>query len=81
MPKVNLYLILNQYRNVADTSLDIGEPTESAYLVGGLDPSCYSYQVAFLWAIYDTETIKMQMIDLENNKGGGIKEALRIIKE
>ena len=81
MPKGQSIFNPESIQKCYDTSLDIGELTESAYLVAGLDPAATGYQAAFLWAIYDTETIKMQMIDLENNKGGGIKEALRIIKE
>ncbi len=64
-----------------DDTLDIGDVTESAYLVAGLDPAATGYQAAFLWAIYDDSPLRLQMIDLENNKGGGIKEALRVMKE
>lgn len=64
-----------------DETLDIGDVTESAYLVAGLDPAATGYQAAFLWAIYDDSPLRLQMIDLENNKGGGIKEALRVMKE
>ena len=64
-----------------DDTVDIGEVTESAYLVAGLDPAATGYQAAFLWAIYDDSPLRLQMVDVENNKGGGIKEALRVMKE
>ena len=64
-----------------DDTVDIGEVKESAYLVAGLDPAATGYQAAFLWAIYDSSPLRLQMVDIENNKGGGIKEALRIMKE
>ena len=35
-----------------------------------------------MWAILDDgEDAMIQMVDIENNKGGGIEEALRVIKE
>ena len=49
-----------------DDTIDTGEVKESAYLVAGLDPAATGYQAAFLWAIYDSSPLKLQMVDIEN---------------
>ena len=65
-----------------DRQLNIGNIPKGSYLVAGLDPAATGYQAAFLWAILDDgEDSLLQMVDIENNQGGGIDEALRVIKE
>ena len=65
-----------------DTNKVVGQIPKHSYLVAGLDPAATGYQAAFLWAILDDgEDALLQMVDIQNNKGGGIEEALQIIKE
>lgn len=49
-------------------------------LVAGLDPATAGYQAAFLWG-YDPVGDKLYMVDAVNEKGGGIKPALKIIQD
>jgi hypothetical protein len=44
-------------------------------LVGGLDPSGSGYQAAFLWGYQVRPVLKMWMVDIENQEGGGITKA------
>lgn len=43
-------------------------------LVAGLDPSATGYQSAFLWCFYP-ETGMQYMVDMDNERGGGIAKA------
>jgi hypothetical protein len=68
---------IEQCRN---QSRDIGQVPPGTRLVAGLDPASTGYQAAFLWA-FDTENNKLHMVDMNNSLGGGIPQALSIIKE
>ena len=68
---------IEQCRN---QSRDIGQIPPGTRLVVGLDPASTGYQAAFLWA-FDTENNKLHMVDMNNSLGGGIPQALSIIKE
>lgn len=63
-----------------DRTRVIGHVPPDSRLVAGLDPSGTGYQAAFLWAV-TLDPFKLYMVDLENNAGGGIKEARRIMEE
>ena len=63
-----------------DQKRDIGHIPAGVRLIAGLDPASTGYQAAFLWA-YDSETNKLSMIDMNNSLGGGIPQALDVIKE
>ena len=63
-----------------DQKRDIGHIPQGTRLIAGLDPASTGYQAAFLWA-YDAVTNKLHMVDMNNNLGGGIPQALEIIKE
>lgn len=63
-----------------DQKRDIGQIPHGVRLIAGLDPASTGYQAAFLWA-YDMETNKLYMVDMNNHLGGGIPQALEIIKE
>ena len=63
-----------------DQSRSIGHIPHNVSLIAGLDPASTGYQAAFLWG-YDQSANKLFMIDMENSLGGGIPQALRIIKE
>jgi len=62
-----------------DQSRDIGHIPAGVRLIAGLDPASTGYQAAFLWG-YDQSSNKMYMIDMENSLGGGIPQALSIMK-
>ncbi|NIS12285.1 MAG: hypothetical protein GWN97_10310, partial [Thermoplasmata archaeon] len=63
-----------------DRTRRIGQMPESHYrLVAGLDPAAAGYQASFLWA-YTLDDQRQYLVDLDNTKGGGIIEALRIIQ-
>ena len=61
--------------------MNIGTIPGGSYLVAGLDPAATGYQAGFLWAV-ETESgeIKLTMVDLDNNLGGGLDEAFELIK-
>jgi len=59
---------------------DIGHIPQGTRLIAGLDPASTGYQAAFLWA-YDSVTNKLHMVDMNNSLGGGIPQALEIMKE
>ena len=65
-----------------DVNLDLGQVPQSSYLVAGLDPAATGYQAGFLWAV-DTyaDSIQLQMVDMENQQGGGLEEARNLIKK
>ena len=63
-----------------DQKKDIGHMPAGVRLIAGLDPASTGYQAAFLWA-YDSETNKLSMVDMNNSLGGGIPQALDVIKE
>ena len=58
----------------------IGVVPNNAYLVAGLDPAATGYQAAVLWAV-TFEPFNMILIDIDNQHGGGIDQALRVIQE
>lgn len=49
-------------------------------LIGGLDPSGSGYQAAFCWAVQVVPELRMWMFDIENQEGGGISQARKIIE-
>ncbi|MAV33537.1 MAG: hypothetical protein CMQ02_08900 [Gammaproteobacteria bacterium] len=59
---------------------DIGQVPPGTRLIAGLDPASTGYQAAFLWA-YDSAENTLHMVDMNNSLGGGIPQALDIIKE
>lgn len=63
-----------------DHSRAIGHVPINTRLIAGLDPSGVGFQAAFLWAV-STDPFKLFMVDIDNNEGGGIKEARRIMEE
>jgi len=63
-----------------DQSRAIGDIPINVRLIAGLDPASTGYQAAVLWG-YNTETGNLFLIDIENNLGGGIPQALEIIKK
>ncbi len=63
-----------------DQKRDIGQIPAGVRLIAGLDPASTGYQAAFLWA-YDSETNKLSMVDMNNSLGGGIPQALDVIKD
>ena len=63
-----------------DQRRDIGHIPHGVRLIAGLDPASTGYQAAFLWA-YDMEANKLYMVDMNNSLGGGIPQALEIIKQ
>jgi len=63
-----------------DQSRPIGDIPLNVRLIAGLDPASTGYQAAVLWG-YQVETGKLFLIDIENNLGGGIPQALNIIKK
>jgi len=55
-------------------------PSEKGLVVvGGLDPAATGYQAAFIWAI-DPDNGHEYLVDLDNQRGGGIAEALGTFK-
>ena len=65
--------------NCRDVNRVVGQVPANVKLIAGLDPASTGYQAAFLWAV-NTDTGKMYMIDIENQKGGGIIQARKTIK-
>ena len=63
-----------------DQKRDIGHVPPGTRLIAGLDPASTGYQAAFLWA-YDSVANKLHMVDMNNSLGGGIPQALEIMKE
>ena len=63
-----------------DQKRDIGQVPAGVRLIAGLDPASTGYQAAVLWG-YNTETGVLYLIDLHNNLGGGIPQALEVIKD
>ena len=60
--------------------LVVGEIPKQLQLVAGLDPSSSGYQAAFLWGI-DTFNSELYCIDIDNQKGGGVRAAAQIISD
>mgnify|MGYP003112684552 FL=1 len=63
-----------------DQGRDIGTVPPGTRLIAGLDPASTGYQAAFLWAV-DVERNVLHMVDMNNSLGGGIPQALNVIKE
>lgn len=72
--------------------LGLGGLPENHRLIAGLDPSATKFQAGFLWAvapmagrsaktILDAQDFLMKrwMVDLENRKGGGARNALKLL--
>ena len=60
--------------------LVVGQIPKQLQLVAGLDPSSSGYQAAFLWGI-DTFNSELYCIDIDNQKGGGVRAAAQIISD
>jgi len=60
--------------------LIVGQLPKQLQLVAGLDPSSSGYQAAFLWGI-DTWNSELYCIDIDNQKGGGVRAAAQIISD
>jgi len=60
--------------------LVVGKIPKQLQLVAGLDPSSSGYQAAFLWGI-DTFNSELYCIDIDNQKGGGVRAAAQIISD
>tara|TARA_R100000742_G_C4275746_1_gene96416 strand:- start:919 stop:2217 length:1299 start_codon:yes stop_codon:yes gene_type:complete len=58
----------------------IGVVPSNSYLVAGLDPAATGYQAAVLWAV-TFDPFAMVLVDIDNQHGGGIDQALRVIQE
>ena len=69
-----------EIENCRDQKRDIGQIPRGTRLIAGLDPASTGYQAAFLWA-YDQEANKLYMVDMNNSLGGGIPQALSVIKD
>ena len=63
-----------------DPSRIIGHIPADSRLVGGLDPSGTGFQAGFLWAV-TVDPFKIYMVDIDNNEGGGVKEARRLFSQ
>ena len=63
-----------------DINRVIGQVPSSTHLIAGLDPASTGYQACFLWAV-NNDTGKMYMIDIENERGGGVIQARKSIKK
>ena len=63
-----------------DVNRTVGHIPAGTHLIAGLDPASTGYQAAFLWA-YEPVENKLYMVDMINSLGGGIPQALDIIKE
>lgn len=71
----------NPYRPLGVAGLKwLQHHVESFNIIGGLDPAGSGFQAAVLKA-YSPTTQQRYIVDIDNNEGGGFKEALRIIKE
>ena len=62
-----------------DVNRVVGQVPANVKLIAGLDTASAGYQADFLWAV-NTDTGKMYMIDIENQKGGGIIQARKTVK-
>jgi len=65
-----------------DATRSLGLPMhigQSLYLIAGLDPAATGYQAAVLWGLDLTNRI-MYLIDLDNELGGGVAKARKIIR-
>jgi len=63
-----------------DQQRDIGHIPTNVRLIAGLDPASTGYQACFLWGYHQGDD-KLYMIDMENSLGGGIPQALDIIRK
>jgi hypothetical protein len=63
-----------------DVNRTIGHIPAGTQLIAGLDPASTGFQACFLWAV-NTDTGKMYMVDIENERGGGIIQAKETIKK
>ena len=63
-----------------DINRVIGQVPAGTHLVAGLDPASTGFQACFLWAA-NPETGMMYLVDIENEKGGGVIQARKSIKK
>jgi len=63
-----------------DVNRVIGHMPGGTHLIAGLDPASTGFQACFLWAS-NSETGEMFLVDIENEKGGGVIQARKSIKK
>ena len=80
MPEGLALFSRDEIEECRDQKRDIGQIPRGTRLIAGLDPASTGYQAAFLWAYGPADGI-MYMVDMHNNLGGGIPEALNVIKD
>jgi predicted nucleic acid-binding Zn ribbon protein len=80
MPEGLALFSRDEIEECRDQKRDIGQIPKGTRLIAGLDPASTGYQAAFLWAYGPGDGI-MYMVDMHNNLGGGIPEALNVIKD
>ena len=80
MPEGLTLFSREEIESCRDQKRDVGQIPRGTRLIAGLDPASTGYQAAFLWAYGPADGI-MYMVDMHNNLGGGIPEALNVIKD
>ena len=63
-----------------DLNRVVGHIPAGTHLIAGLDPASTGFQACFLWAA-NPETGDMFLVDIENEKGGGVIQARKSIKK
>ena len=63
-----------------DVNRRIGHIPAGTHLIAGLDPAATGFQACVLWAA-NPETGKMYLVDIENEKGGGVIQAKKSIQK
>ena len=63
-----------------DVNRRIGHIPAGTHLIAGLDPAATGFQACVLWAA-NSETGKMYLVDIENEKGGGVIQAKKSIQK
>jgi hypothetical protein len=63
-----------------DVNRVIGQVPAGTHLIAGLDPAATGFQACFLWAA-NPETGMLYLVDIENEKGGGVIQARKSIKK
>ena len=63
-----------------DVNRVIGQVPAGSHLIAGLDPAATGFQACFLWAA-NPETGMLYLVDIENEKGGGVIQARKSIKK
>ena len=62
-----------------DINRVIGQVPAGTHLIAGLDPASTGFQACVLWAV-NTDTGQMYLVDIENEKGGGVIQAKKSIQ-